>query len=94
MKFCKMTLKDYGKKTSADVDGPVAEIIKQLKRKLCTIMKRTIVKGKRGRPVAVLFNQQIIKYIDCLLEIREDFVDTYLLARYAPSLGHIRGTTR
>ena len=91
----KMTLNDYEKKTSADVDGPVAETLTQLERKLCTIMKRTIVKGKRGRPVAVLFNQQMVKYIDCLIDNREEFVDsenTYLFARYAPSLGHIRGT--
>ena len=91
----KMTIGDYERKKSADVDGPVAKTLTPLEKRLCTVLKRTIVKGKKRRPVAVIFNQQSIKYIDCLLENRGEFVDkdnNYLFARFAPSAGHIRGT--
>lgn len=91
----KMTLSDYENRRSADVDGPVAETLTSLEKKLCDIMKRTEIKGKRGRTVPVLFCKQMVQYLDCLLENRTDLVhqdNKFLFARLAPSTTHVRGT--
>ena len=69
-------------KEKSDVDGPVAKSLTPLVKKLCTVLKRTIVKEKREDTVVLIFNQQMIKYIDCLIEHRAELVDretcTYL----------------
>lgn len=91
----KMTLSDYERRRTADVDGPVAATLTKLEQKLCTVFKRTLVKGKRGRPVPVIFTKQMEQYIDCLILHRAGLVDDdnlYLFARVTPSLEHIRGT--
>lgn len=53
------------------------------------------MKGKKRRPVPVLFCKGLIQHIDCLLENREGLVsedNKYLFARLTSSEGHIRGT--
>lgn len=91
----KMTRSDYESKRSADVDGPIADTLTGLEKKLCDVLKRSEIKGKRGRTVPVLFSTQAIHYIDSLLEKRAELVpdeNQFLFARLTPFKTHIRGT--
>lgn len=91
----KMRLKDYESKHVADVEGPVAETLSGLERKLCRILQRCEIIGKTGRPVPVLFNAETIRHLDALIEKRHRFVDEsnkYLFPRLGSAESHIRGT--
>ena len=59
--------------------------------------KRTIIKGNASCqvPVTCIFTSQMIKYIDCLIKHRDEFVDNdnqNMFARVATSQTQLRGS--
>lgn len=92
----KMKLDDFnGKHSTSEPD--VMDSLSPWERKLCTVLQRIEIVGKRGRTVPVILLAQVKKWIDLLIETRkkvgipEDNSFVFARVHYA-SMGHIRGS--
>ena len=92
----RMQVAHYMAKQTADYGAQFETILSGFEKKLCFIMPRVEIEGKRGRTVAVLFPQYLVNTIDLLLQTRAQVVtddNTFLFpAVHYGSKSHIRGS--
>lgn len=92
----RMKVSEYMSKQTADEGSQFESILTGFEKKLCFIMPRVEIDGKRGRTVAVLFPQHIIRNLDLLLQTRSLVLtneNPYLFPTvYYGSVSHIRGS--
>lgn len=91
-----MTLSDFKEKHSAS-ENDINQSLSPFEQKLCKVLKRIELVGKRGRTVPVLLTNETHEWINLLVETRSDVgvhpTNKYIFARpnYG-SQGHIRGS--
>ena len=92
----RMKVSHYMAKQTADYGSQLDTILSGFEKKLCFMMPRIEIEGKRGRTVAVLFPQYTVHTIDLLLKTRGTIVkneNPYLFpAVHYGSASHIRGS--
>ena len=92
----RMKISDYLAKHTAECGSQFETILSEFEKKLCFIMPRIEIEGKRGRTVAVLFPQYVVQSLEILLQTRNQIVadeNQFLFPTvHYGSLSHIRGS--
>ncbi|KAG5861428.1 hypothetical protein JTB14_028048 [Gonioctena quinquepunctata] len=66
-----MLLSDFIKAKSADPNSDVFQVLSSAEQELSKLLKRLVIKGKKGRGVPVLLTEDLQSSLDLLIELRD-----------------------
>ncbi|KAG5868241.1 hypothetical protein JTB14_028845 [Gonioctena quinquepunctata] len=66
-----MLLSDFIKPKSADPNSDVFQVLSSAEQELSKLLKRLVIKGKKGRGVPVLLTEDLQSSLDLLIELRD-----------------------